>query len=63
MRFIFALLLGGAAGYFAGWQDGKTHDKNIVERLVARAGGSTRDKLNTNADSMLNATSDPANKR
>lgn len=62
MRFIFALCIGVAAGYFIGWNDAKINKKHIVERLVDRAGGVTRDQLKNNADSVMNVTSDPATK-
>jgi hypothetical protein len=62
MRFIFALVIGVGAGYFIGWNDAKTHDKHIVERLVQRAGGATRDRLKTDVDSTMNATQDGATK-
>ncbi|MBI2796589.1 MAG: hypothetical protein HYX65_07805 [Gemmatimonadetes bacterium] len=53
LRFIFALILGCGAGYFVGWQDAQSHKQNIVERLVERAGGSTRGKIGTNPDSLM----------
>ena len=62
MRFIFALAIGLGAGYFAGWNDAKVNKKHIVQRLVERAGGTTRDKLKNDADSLANATADPATK-
>ena len=53
MRFVLALVFGCGAGYFIGWQDAQTNKQNVVERLVKRAGGATRDKVRSNPDSLM----------
>lgn len=63
MRFIFALVIGISAGYFIGWKDAKKYDKTIVERLVDRAGGSTRGKISNDMDAMMKQADSGATKR
>ena len=52
-RTIVLLIVGLAIGYFLGFGDGQKNDKNIIERLVARAGGTARGNLNNDVDSRL----------
>jgi hypothetical protein len=54
MRYIFLLAIGLGVGYGLGFQDAKVNDENIVARLVAMVGGSTRDKVQTDADAQMN---------
>jgi len=63
MRFIFALVIGISAGYFIGWKDAKKYNKTIVERLVDRAGGSTRGKISNDMDAMMKQADSGATKR
>lgn len=63
MRFIFALVIGISAGYFIGWKDAKKYDKTIVERLVDRAGGSTRGKISNDMDAMMKQADSGTTKR
>ena len=53
MRYIIILIVGICIGYGYGWKDAKTHDVNIVERLVGRTGGSTRDRVNPDIDKKV----------
>jgi hypothetical protein len=46
-KFLFALVIGLAAGYFAGFKDARRNQENIVARVVARVGGDTRDRVKT----------------
>ena len=46
-KFLFALVIGLAAGYFAGFKDAQRNKDNIVARVVARVGGDTRDRVKT----------------
>jgi hypothetical protein len=46
-KFLFALVLGLAAGYFVGFKDARAHRDHVVTRLVARVGGDTRDRVKT----------------
>jgi hypothetical protein len=54
MRYIFLLAIGLGVGYGLGFQDAKLNDQNIVARLVDMVGGSTRDKIRTDADAQMN---------
>jgi len=53
MRYLVLLAIGLGVGYGLGFQDAKQNDKNIVSRLVDMVGGSTRDKLRTDADAQM----------
>ena len=46
-KFLFALVIGLAAGYFVGFKDARRNQENIVTRRVARVGGDTRDRVKT----------------
>ena len=46
-KFLFALVIGLAAGYFVGFKDARRNQENIVARVVARVGGDTRDRVKT----------------
>lgn len=46
-KFLFALVIGLAAGYFLGFKDARRNQENIVARMVARVGGDTRDRVKT----------------
>jgi hypothetical protein len=51
--YIFLLVIGIAAGYYVGFNDAKTHKHDIVSRLVARAGGSTRHRYGNDVDGRM----------
>lgn len=53
MKLLFILLVGIAIGYGYGFSDAQTHDKNIVSRLVDRAGGSHRDRYTNDIDARM----------
>jgi hypothetical protein len=57
MRYVFALLLGAAAGYAYGFRDAQSHDKSVLVRVVGRAidriDAATRDKMGGDADARL----------
>jgi hypothetical protein len=53
MRYLVLLALGLGVGYGLGFQDAKQNDQNIVARIVNMVGGSTRDKLRTDADAQM----------
>ena len=46
-KFLFALVIGLAAGYFVGFKDARKHQENVVARMVARVGGDTRERVKT----------------
>ena len=46
-KFLFALVLGLAAGYFLGFKDARRNQDHVVARMVARVGGDTRDRVKT----------------
>ena len=46
-KFLFALVLGLAAGYFVGFKDARQHRDHVVARMVARVGGDTRERVKT----------------
>lgn len=49
-RILFILFFGVAIGYFMGYKDGRTHDQNVVSRLVERVGGSARSSVGNDID-------------
>ena len=59
MRYIVLLALGIAIGYAYGFSDAKTHDQNVVERMLNHAGGSTRGDIGTDVDSTMNKLEKP----
>lgn len=50
---LLLLLLGLAAGYWIGFNDAQSHKKDIVSRLVARAGGGNRDRVRNDIDASM----------
>lgn len=53
MKTILLIVIGLAIGYFAGFEDGRTHDKNLVARVVERVGGDNRANVVTDVDSKM----------
>ena len=49
-KFIVILCIGVAIGYTYGFRDAKTNTENVVERIVARVGGSNRENVKTDVD-------------
>jgi hypothetical protein len=46
-KFLFALVIGLAAGYFLGFKDAQDNREHVVARMVARVGGDTRERVKT----------------
>lgn len=59
MKLLLILVIGVVLGYFIGFGDAKSHDENFVSRIVHNVGGSTRDKVKNNADSLADSVSKP----
>jgi hypothetical protein len=57
VKTLFVLAVGVAIGYTYGYKDARTHDKMVVERVLERAGGSTRGKYNPNVDQQTDSLS------
>ena len=54
MRKAIVLLgIGVAAGYFAGFADAATHEKNVIYRLVDRAKGDMGGKVANDVDAVM----------
>ena len=49
----FCLILGITIGYFYGFHDAKTHRKNVVSRVVAKVGGSSRNNYRNDIDRRM----------
>ncbi|MBC7789757.1 MAG: hypothetical protein H7Z74_07410 [Anaerolineae bacterium] len=49
-KFIVILCIGIAIGYSYGFRDAKINTDNVVERIVARVGGSNRENVKTDVD-------------
>jgi hypothetical protein len=49
-RVLFILVVGIAIGYFIGFGDAQTHDKNFIGRTIERVGGSARDNVGNDVD-------------
>lgn len=53
MKYVFVLALGGAAGYFYGFTDGRTHTENIVLRTVAQISGKGGQFMGNDVDKQM----------
>ena len=53
MKILFILVIGIAIGYGYGFSDAQTHTKNVVSRIVDRAGGSNRDRYSNDIDARV----------
>jgi len=53
MKTILLIVIGLAIGYFAGFEDARTHSKNVVARIVERVGGDHRANMVTDVDSKM----------
>ena len=53
MKLLFILVIGIAIGYGYGFTDAQTHSKNVVSRLVDRAGGSHRGSYSNDVDARM----------
>jgi hypothetical protein len=49
-RILFLIVVGIMIGYFIGFSDAQTNDKNIVSRTLERVGGSARDNVGNDVD-------------
>jgi hypothetical protein len=49
-RVLFLIAVGILIGYFVGFGDAQTHDKNIIGRTIDRVGGSARDNVGNDID-------------
>ena len=50
-RVLLILVVGISIGYFIGFGDAQTHEKNVIGRTIERVGGSSRDKVGNDIDS------------
>jgi len=54
MRNMLILLTAGIAiGYFIGFSDARSHERDIVHRLVERAGGKSRAHMPNDIDAAM----------
>ncbi len=53
MRYVIILLIGCGAGYWYGFTDGRQNDRSVVERIVDRVGGLTRDHVGNDVDKQM----------
>ncbi len=51
IRIVFFLLVGGILGYFAGFNDAKSHKEHILARAVAKY--ASADKLSADVDKKM----------
>lgn len=59
MRYFIMLVVGLVVGYSYGFKDSKIHDENIAVRMIGKVGGSSRDKVRSNADKTLEEAEKP----
>ncbi|HYV96682.1 MAG TPA: hypothetical protein VE967_04415 [Gemmatimonadaceae bacterium] len=52
-RVLFLLIVGISIGYFAGFKDGRQHDRTVIQRLVDRAGGAARSSVGNDIDAKM----------
>lgn len=53
LRLLVACVVGIMIGYFVGFSDAKTHDDNIVKRIVGRTGAGVRGNVGNDIDARL----------
>jgi hypothetical protein len=53
MKFLLALALGVAGGYYLGFADGSAGKPSIVTRVVERLGGGTRGRVRNDIDAAM----------
>jgi hypothetical protein len=53
MKFLLALALGVAGGYYLGFSDGSEGKPSIVTRLVERVGGTSRGRVANDIDATM----------
>ena len=53
LRVLFIFVVGLGVGYWAGFNDARTHGQDIVARTVARVGGQTRKEVGVNVDQKM----------
>ena len=58
LKYVILVVFGLCVGYSLGFQDAKQNDQNVVERLVARVGGSNRDNVKTDVDAQMDKLDD-----
>lgn len=49
-KYIIILCIGVAVGYTYGFKDAKENSETVIERMVARVGGSNRENMKTDVD-------------
>jgi hypothetical protein len=52
-RTLFLIAIGAAAGYSWGFADARTHDQDIVHRMVARVAGKPLGQVGNNVDGAM----------
>jgi hypothetical protein len=52
-KFILVFAVGIACGYWYGFRDAKAHRVTVVERVVARVGGSNRENYKNDIDRKM----------
>ena len=57
LRTLLLLVIGIAIGYFLGFGDAQSNERNFVERLVDRAGAGMRDSLRNDIDARVDRAS------
>ena len=53
MKFILALVVGLAGGYYLGYSDGASGKPSIAARVVGAAGGGSRSKVSNDIDATM----------
>ena len=53
LRVLFIFVVGLGVGYWAGFNDARTHKKDVVARVVARVGGQTRQEVGVDVDQKM----------
>ena len=56
-KLIVVLAIGVCIGYFVGFGDAKTHDENVLKRIVSSVGGGTRGAVGNDIDAKMEKVS------
>lgn len=54
-RIVFLLAVGIFVGYLSGWRDAQNNAEPVYSRTLAKIGGATRGRVQSNVDTQMNA--------
>jgi len=58
MKFVLALIVGCAGGYYLGYADGSAGNASIATRIVGKVGGRSRGSVGNDVDAQMKSAED-----